>query len=378
MDFYAESIKKHKKYKGKIEIKSKVPVKNKTDLSLYYTPWVAQPCLEIAKNPEKAYEYTWKSNTIAIVSDGSAVLGLWNIWGLAGLPVMEGKSVLFKEFAWINCVPIVLNTQDPDKIIEVIEAISPTFGGINIEDIAAPNCFYIEEELKKRLNIPVFHDDQHGTSIVVLAWIINALKVTKKDKAKVKVVINWSWAAGTAIAKLLAVYGIKNIISLDSKWAISSERTDLNGYKKVLLGYNIYDEKGTLKDIIKGADVFIWVSRWNLLKKEDIATMNKKSIVFAMANPVPEISPEEAKAGGAYIVATGRSDLPNQINNLLVFPGMFRWILDGRIIHIENKHKIAAAKALANYVKKPSPEMIIPSPLDKKVASTIAKAVKNA
>ncbi|EKD25223.1 MAG: hypothetical protein ACD_80C00102G0015 [uncultured bacterium (gcode 4)] len=378
MDYYQESLKKHAEYKGKLEIKSKVPLNDRNDLSLYYTPGVAQPCLEIAKDPEKAYEYTWKGNAIAIVSDGSAVLGLGNIWWLAGLPVMEGKSILFKEFGWVDCVPIVLNTQDPDKIIEIVEAISPTFGGINLEDISAPNCFYIEEELKKRLSIPVFHDDQHGTAIVVLAGLINALKLTGKNKETIKVVINGSWAAGTAIAKLLATYGVKNIISLDSKWAISSERTDLNKYKKELLAYNINDEKGELKDILPKADMFVWVSKGNLLTREDIATMNEKSIVFGMANPIPEILPDEAKAWGAYIVATGRSDFPNQINNLLVFPGIFRWILDARIPQVEDKHKLAAAIALANYVQTPTPEMIIPSPLDKGVANIIAEAVKNA
>lgn len=378
MDYYQESLKKHAEFKWKLEVTAKVPLRDKTDLSLYYTPGVAQPCLEIAKDPEKAYEYTRKWNTIAIVSDGSAVLWLGNIGGLAGLPVMEGKAILFKEFGGVNCIPIVLKTQDPDEIIKVIEEISPTFGGINLEDISAPRCFYIEEELKKRLNIPVFHDDQHGTAIVVLAWLINALKLTGKNKETIKVIVNGSWAAGTAIAKLLGIYWVKNIILLDTKGAISSQRTDLNEYKKELLQYNINDQHGSLKEVLVWADVFIWVSAPNLLDRNDIATMNEKAIVFGMANPTPEILPDEAKAGGAYIVATGRSDYPNQINNLLAFPGIFRGILDARIPQVENKHKIAAAQALANYVTIPTPDMIIPSPLDKNVATVVANAVKNA
>ncbi len=378
MDYYALSLQKHKEYKWKLEIQSKVPLKTREDLSTYYSPGVAQPCLEIAKDPKSAYEYTWKWNTIAIVSDGSAVLGLWNIWGLASLPVMEWKSVLFKEFWGVNCIPIVLNTQDPDEVIKIVEGISPTFGGINLEDISAPHCFYIEEELKKRLNIPVFHDDQHGTAVVVLAALINALRLTGKNKEDVKIVLNWPWAAGIAIIKLLWLYGVNHIVAVDTQWTLNSQRTDINIYKKSILQYNINDEGWDLKQVLKWADVFIWSSKWNILTKEDIATMAPKAIIFALANPTPEIMPDEAKAWWAYIVWTGRSDFPNQINNLLVFPWIFRWTLDGGLKQIEDKHKLAAAIALAGYVKDPTPENIIPSPLDKGVASIIAEAVKHA
>ncbi len=378
MDYYALSLLKHKEYRWKLEVKSKVPLKTREDLSTYYSPGVAQPCLEIAKDPKTAYDYTWKWNTIAIVSDGSAVLGLWNIWGLASLPVMEWKSVLFKEFGGVNCIPIVLNTQDPDEIIKIIEGISPTFGGINLEDISAPNCFYIEEELKKRLNIPVFHDDQHGTAVVVLAGIINALSLVGKKKEDIKVVLNWPGAAGIAIIKLLWLYGVKHIVAVDTQWTINSQRTDINIYKKSILQYNINDEDWDLKQVLKWADIFIWTSKGNILTKQDIATMAPQSIVFSLANPIPEIMPDEAKAWWAYIVGTGRSDFPNQINNLLVFPWIFRWALDAGLKQIEEKHKLAAAIALAWYVKNLSPENIIPSPLDKNVAGIIAEAVKNA
>lgn len=376
-DYNTLSIEKHLEYKGKLWTYSKVPLKDKEDLSIYYTPWVAQPCREIAKDPEKAYDYTWKWNTVAIVSDGSAVLWLWNIWGIAGLPVMEGKAILFKEFGWVDAIPLVLNTQDPDEVIRVVEAISPTFGWINLEDISAPNCFYIEEELKKRLSIPVFHDDQHGTAIVVLAWLINALKLANKEFATVKIVISGSGAAGTAIAKLLHEYGAKNIVMTDSKWAIYLGRHDMNKYKDEIAAYNINNEQGQLKDIIKNADVFIGVSQPNLLLGEDIKTMAKQPIVFAMANPNPEVIPEEAEKWNVFIYATGRSDYPNQINNLLAFPGIFKWALKWRKTAITTAHKLAAAEVLANSVDNVGVYNIIPSPLDKSLADKISEAMKN-
>lgn len=378
MNYWELSLIKHKEYKWKLQVQSKVPLNDRNDLSTYYSPGVAQPCLEIAKDAELAYDYTWKSNTVAVISDGSAVLWLWNIWGIAWLPVMEWKSILFKEFGGVDAVPVILNTQDPDEIIKVVEAISTTYGWINLEDIAAPKCFYIEQELKKRLNIPVFHDDQHGTAIVTLSGLINSLKLTGKKKEEIKVVLNWPGAAGTAIIKLLALYGVKNIIAVDSKSAISSLRTDLNEFKKDLLQYNINDESWDLKNVLKWADVFVWVSTSNILTADDIKTMSDKPVIFAMANPNPEISPEEAKAWWVYIMATWRSDYPNQINNLLAFPWIFRGALDARLTKIEDKHKLAAAYALADYVKDINPENIIPSALDKNVAKVVADAVKSA
>lgn len=376
-DYASLSIEKHLEYKGKLWVYSKVPLKDKEDLSIYYTPGVAQPCREIAQDPEKAYDYTWKWNTVAIVSDGSAVLWLGNIWWLAGLPVMEGKAVLFKEFGDVNAIPLVLNTQDPDEIIRIVEAISPTFWGINLEDISAPNCFYIEEELKKRLSIPVFHDDQHGTAIVVLAWLINALKLAEKDFATIKIVMSWAGAAGTAIAKLLHEYGAKNILMTDSQWALYLGRDKMNPYKDELAQYNINQEQWWLKDIIKNADVFIGVSQPNLLLGEDIKTMADKPIVFAMANPNPEVIPEEAEKWGVFIYATGRSDYPNQINNLLVFPGIFKWALKYRKIAITTAHKIAAAEVLAGSVENIDVHNIIPSPLDRSIADKIAESMKD-
>ncbi len=372
------SLEEHRKHKWKVEIKSKVPLASKFDLSVYYTPWVSEPCKAIAQDPSKAYEFTWKANSVAVVSDGSAVLGLGNIWGLAWLPVMEGKAILLKEFWEIDGVPIVLDSQDPDKIIETVKNIAPGFGGINLEDIKAPQCFYIEEELKKQLDIPVFHDDQHGTAIVVLAWLINALKLANKKPQDIKVVISWAWAAGIAIANLLAQFGVKNIIVVDSKGAIYLGREDLNPYKARVAKFNIRNEKGSLKEVLKGADVFIWVSQPNLLIAQDIKQMADKPIVFALANPVPEILPDEAKKWWAFIVATWRSDFPNQINNLLAFPGIFRWALDARLKSIETRHKLAAAQAIAEYVDNPTPEQIVPDPLDKNVAKVVAEAIKKA
>lgn len=376
MNYYTRSLEEHKKYQGKVWITSSVPLETKDDLSTYYSPGVAQPCLEIVENPEKAYDYTWKGRNIAVVSDGTAVLGLGNIGGLAGLPVMEGKAILFKTFGGVDAIPIVLDTQDPEEIIQTIEHIAPSFWGINLEDISAPNCFYIEEELKKRLTIPVFHDDQHGTAIVVLAGLINALKITKKEIWSLKIVIAGAGAAGLAIAKLLKSYGARWIIISDSKGSIHARRSDLNQYKQERITTNLQQETGDLKEILRRADVFIGVSRPNLITAEEVKNMNTDPIIFALSNPEPEILPDEARKGGARIIATGRSDFPNQINNVLVFPGLFKGILEARIPQIEEKHKIAAAEALAKMVNTPSPEIIIPSALDKSIAEQISEAVK--
>ena len=370
------SLEEHKKYQWKVWITSRVPLETREDLSTYYSPWVAQPCLEIAEDPEKAYDYTWKSRSVAVVSDGSAVLGLGNIGGLAGLPVMEGKAVLFKAFGDVDAIPLVLNTQDPDEIIATVERIAPTFWGINLEDIAAPNCFYIEEELKKRLNIPVFHDDQHGTAIVVLAGLINALKITKKELWSHKIVIAGAGAAGLAIATLLKAYGAEHLIITDSKGCIHEGRSDLNAYKLAWTATNLNNEQGSLADALVGADVFIGVSKPNLITAEEVKTMNPDPIIFALSNPEPEILPAEAEKGWANIIATGRSDFPNQVNNVLVFPGLFKGVLEARIPQIETKHKLAAAKALANFIKNPTKEEILPSALNKEVAEVIAQAVK--
>lgn len=377
-NYYEISLLEHKKYAGKVQISSRVPLESREDMSTYYSPWVAQPCLEIAKNPDTAYDYTRKGRTIAVVSDGTAVLGLGNIGGLAGLPVMEGKAILFKEFGGVDAVPLVLKTQDPDEIISIVENIAPTFGGINLEDISAPNCFYIEEELKKRLNIPVFHDDQHGTAIVVLAGLINALKLTNKTIESIKIVIAGAGAAGLSIAKLLQAYGAKHIIITDSKGAIHAGRSDINAYKLPWTTTNLHNETGDLAAALVNADVFVGVSKPNLISAREVATMNENPIIFALSNPEPEIMPEEAYAGGAAIVATGRSDFPNQVNNVLAFPGLFKGALEARIPQFEHKHLIAVAKALADYVQNPSKDEIIPSALDKNVAAIVAEAVKKA
>ncbi len=376
MNYYTRSLEEHKKYQWKVWIISRVPLETREDLSTYYSPWVAQPCLEIAEDPEKAYDYTWKSRSVAVVSDGSAVLGLGNIGGLAGLPVMEGKAVLFKAFGDVDAIPLVLNTQDPDEVIATVERIAPSFWGINLEDIAAPNCFYIEEELKKRLNIPVFHDDQHGTAIVVLAGLINALKITKKELWSLKIVIAGAGAAGLAIATLLKAYGAQHLIITDSKGCIHEGRSDLNAYKLAWTTTNLNNEQGSLADALVGADVFIGVSKPNLITAEEVKTMNPDPIIFALSNPEPEILPAEAEKGGASIIATGRSDFPNQVNNVLVFPGLFKGVLEARIPQIETKHKLAAAQALANFIKNPTKEEILPSALNKEVAEVIAQAVK--
>ena len=377
MDYGQKSIKQHLHYHWKLTTQSKVPLETKDDLSTYYTPWVAIPCLEIEKDKSLAYDYTWKNNSVAVVSDGSAVLWLWNIWPEAWLPVMEWKAILFKKYGNIDAIPIVLNTQDPDEIIKVVEAIAPTFGGINLEDIAAPNCFYIEEELKKRLNIPVFHDDQHGTAIVVLAWLTNALKLKNAELSSQKIVISWAWAAAIAIGKLLKKAWAWNIIFLDSKWVIHSWRTDLNKYKQEVSAWNLDQISGTLDNAIKWADIFIWVSKPELLHKEHIQSMNPDPIIFALANPTPEIMPDEAISAWAFIVATGRSDFPNQVNNVLAFPGIFRGALDGRISQITDEHKIAAAKALAEFIENLDKDHILPLAFEEWIANKVAEAVKN-
>ena len=377
MDYATLALQQHAKYKWKLAIHSKVPLENKDDLSTYYTPGVAKPCTEIAANPELAYTYTWKNNSVAVVSDGSAVLGLWNIGGLAGLPVMEGKAILFKAFGDVDAIPIVTENQDPEEIINLVKNIAPTFGGINLEDIKTPNCFYIEEKLKEDLDIPIFHDDQHGTTIVALAGLINALKITQKNISDIKIVVSGAGAAGIACAKLFAHYGAENIIMFDSKGSIHPNRTDLNKYKTSMLPLNKNNEQGTLAETLKGADVFVGVSQPNIISAQDVQHMNDQAIVFAMSNPSPEITPEEAKKWGAYIIATGRSDYPNQINNVLAFPGLFRGVLDAKIKKITDDHKIAAAEAIANYISSPTPELIIPSALDKNIANIVAEAVKS-
>jgi malate dehydrogenase (oxaloacetate-decarboxylating) len=375
-----EALKLHKAKKGKIEIKSKVPLKTKKDLSLAYTPGVAYPCLEIKEYRENVYKYTSKGNTVAIVTDGSAVLGLGNIGPYAALPVMEGKAILFKKFGDIDAIPLCLDTQDVEEIIDIVKKISPGFGGINLEDISAPRCFLIEKRLCEDLDIPVFHDDQDGTAIVVLAALTNALKIVNKKIENVKIVINGAGAAGIAITKILYKAGAKNIFLCDREGIIyRGRKRNMNFAKEEILNYICGDKKGTLKDAMKGSDVFIGVSGPNLVSKEMVKSMNKYPIVFAMSNPIPEIMPDEAKQAGAYIVGTGRSDFPNQINNLLAFPGIFRGAFDGKAKKITEKMKISASYAIANYIpeKKLSPDYIIPSALDKNVAKVVANAVKN-
>lgn len=386
MDYFAESIKLHKKHQGKLETSVKMELNSKDDLSLAYSPWVAEPCMEIAKDKSKAYDYTLKANTVAVISDGSAVLWLGNIWGLAGLPVMEGKCALLKEFGGVNAFPIILDTQDTEEIISTIKNIASTFGWINLEDFSAPRCFEIEERLKAELDIPVFHDDQHGTAIVTLAWLINGLKITGKKKEDIKVVVNWVWAAGVAITKLLLLYGIKDIVMVDSRWTIHKGRDGLNPTKEMLTNITntacVLDPTSKecitwgLADAVKNRDVFVWVSVAWALSGEMVESMNANPMIFAMANPIPEIMPEVAKKAGAQIIATGRSDFPNQLNNVLVFPGLFKGALDNRVSQITEDMKINAAVALASYVKNPTVDEIIPSPLDKNVADVIASVIK--
>ncbi|MFV0503554.1 MAG: NADP-dependent malic enzyme [Lachnospirales bacterium] len=376
MDYNLEALKLHKSHKGKLEIKSKIKLENKDDLSIAYTPGVAEPCREIHKDPNKVYDYTIKSNTVAVVSDGSAVLGLGNIGPKAAIPVMEGKSILFKEFANIDAFPICLDTQDTEKIIETVKHLAPVFGGINLEDISAPKCFEIEARLKKELEIPVFHDDQHGTAIVVAAAVINSLKLVNKKINEVEILINGSGSAGSAICKLLLGLGVKNIVMCDIE-GILEKNMPLPEAKLNLANItNKHGETGSLKDAFKNKDIFIGVSAPNIVTSSMISEMKEKSIVLAMANPIPEIMPEEAKKGGAYIVGTGRSDFPNQINNVLAFPGIFRGALDARAKDITEEMKLAAAYAIAESVENDlNINMILPLALDKKAATHVAKKV---
>lgn len=369
----------HEQWNGKIETVSKTPVKTREDLSLAYTPGVAEPCKVIANDKEAAYKYTMKANTIAVISDGSAVLGLGNIGPHAAMPVMEGKAVLFKEFGGVNAVPICLDTQDTEEIIKAVTYLAPSFGGINLEDISAPRCFEIEERLKATLDIPVFHDDQHGTAIVVLAATINSLKITGKQKETCKIVVNGAGSAGIAITKLLLNYGFTNIILCDRTGIISKDRTDLNWMKQQMLTItNPNNESGSLADAMKQTDIFVGVSAPDTLTAEMVKTMNQDPIIFAMSNPVPEIMPDVAKAAGARIVGTGRSDFPNQINNVVAFPGIFKGALEGRAPQITEEMKLAAAEAIASLVPEEelNEENIMPEAFDPKVAEVVAAAVK--
>ena len=370
----------HEKWRGKLETVSKTPVKTREDLSLAYTPGVAEPCKVIAKDKEAAYTYTWKSNTVAVVSDGSAVLGLGNIGPYAAMPVMEGKAVLFKEFGGINAVPICLDTQDTEEIIKAVTYLAPGFGGINLEDISAPRCFEIEERLKEILDIPVFHDDQHGTAIVVLAGIINGLKVVGKKKENCKVVVNGAGSAGIAITKLLLTYGFPNVVMCDKVGIIGKDTEGLNWMQQKMTEVTNPDGlNGTLADALKGADIFVGVSAPNIVTPDMVSSMNRDSILFAMANPVPEIMPDAAKAAGARVVGTGRSDFPNQVNNVVAFPGIFKGALEGRARQITEEMKLAAALAIANLVPDDqlNEDNIMPEAFDPKVAEVVAEAVKS-
>ncbi|NBI84713.1 NADP-dependent malic enzyme [Lachnospiraceae bacterium] len=379
MNYAERALSAHKEWNGKLETVSKSPVKDRDALSIAYTPGVAEPCKAIAKNPADAYTYTMKANTVAVVSDGSAVLGLGNIGPLAAMPVMEGKCVLFKEFGNINAVPICLDTQDTEEIIQAVKHIAPAFGGINLEDISAPRCFEIEQRLKEILNIPVFHDDQHGTAIVVLAGIINALKVTGKQKKSCKVIINGAGSAGIAIARLLLAYGFTQITMCDKKGILHKGYPDLNWMQqKMLESTNLNNSQGTLADAFVGADIFVGVSAPGIVSPEMVASMNKDAILFAMANPVPEIMPDIAKAAGAKVVGTGRSDFPNQVNNVIAFPGIFKGALEGHAAQITEEMKLAAAQAIAGLVKdnELNEDFIMPEAFDPRVAKAVSDAVK--
>ena len=381
MDLREEALKLHKDNKGKIEVVSKVKVENAKDLSIAYTPGVAEPCKEIHANPELIYDYTNKGNMVAVVTDGSAVLGLGNIGARAGMPVMEGKSVLFKSFADVDAFPICIESQDVEIVVQTVKQIAPSFGGINLEDIAAPRCFEIEERLKKELDIPVFHDDQHGTAVIVLAGIINGLKVVGKKIENVTAVVSGAGAAGTAISKLLVSSGIKDVIICNSKGILDKNDEKLDPIRKEMaLKTNKTNKKGSLADVMAGADIFIGVSAPNIVTKEMIESMNENSMAFAMANPVPEVLPEVALAGGIRVMGTGRSDFPNQVNNVLAFPGIFRGALDVRAKEINEEMKLAAAHAIAGLVTEEelNEEYIIPKAFDKRVAKAVAKAVSEA
>ncbi len=375
-DVYQESVDMHRAHQGKLAVVSKVSVKNKADLSLAYTPGVAEVCRVIAKDKTQTRELTLKGNTVAVITDGSAILGLGNLGPEAALPVMEGKCILFKEFAGVDAFPICLDTQDTEEIIKTIKYLAPVFGGINLEDISAPRCFEIEDRLKAELNIPVMHDDQHGTATVVLAGLINALKVRVIDKETVKVVLNGSGAAGATIAKLLLEYGFRNIIICDREGAIYEGRPNLKEAKKHLAVLTNHAKIiGGLKEAVKDADIFIGVSAPGVLSADMVRTMHEKPIIFALANPVPEIMPEEAKAAGAYIIASGRSDYPNQINNVLVFPGIFRGALDNKVRQITDTMLIRAAKNLAGLISEPTPELILVDPFNPEAAKVVAAAI---
>jgi malate dehydrogenase (oxaloacetate-decarboxylating) len=382
MTLREEALHIHRVNKGKLESKSKIPVKNSYDLSLAYSPGVAEPCKDIYDDVNKVYDYTMKGNMVAVVSDGTAVLGLGNIGPEAALPVMEGKAVLFKSFAGVDAFPICLNTTDVDQIVNTVKLLEPTFGGVNLEDIAAPNCFVIEERLKKETNIPIFHDDQHGTAIVTVAGLVNALKLVGKSMSNIRVVANGAGAAGIAIIKLLYTYGVRDIIMCDSKGAIFEGRPyGMNDVKSEVAKFTNRDlMEGSLEDVIKEADVFIGVSVEGALTKEMVQSMNADPIIFAMANPTPEIMPKDAKEAGAKVIGTGRSDFPNQVNNVLAFPGIFRGALDVRATHINEKMKIAAVEAIASLVsvRELSSEYVIPAPFDPRVAPAVASAVAKA
>lgn len=380
MTINEKALQLHQEWNGKIETVSKTPVKSREALALAYTPGVAEPCKVIAEDPKAAYQYTMKANTVAVVSDGSAVLGLGNIGPYAAMPVMEGKAVLFKEFAGVNAVPICLDTQDTEEIIKTVTYLAPGFGGINLEDISAPRCFEIEERLKSILDIPVFHDDQHGTAIVVLAGIINALKVVGKEKEHCKIVVNGAGSAGIAITKLLLTYGFPHITMCDKVGILSQQTPGLNWMQQEMTKLtNLENQAGTLKDALKGADIFVGVSAPNIVTAEMVSSMNKDSILFAMANPVPEIMPDIARAAGARIVGTGRSDFPNQVNNVVAFPGIFKGALEGHAKQITEEMKLAAAQAIANLVPENelSDENILPEAFHPEVADLVAAAVKS-
>jgi malate dehydrogenase (oxaloacetate-decarboxylating) len=377
MDIYQQALQKHRSLKGKISMVTKDTLDSKEKLSLYYSPGVAAVSKELAEHPENARDYTWLNNQVAVISDGSAVLGLGNIGPFGALPVMEGKAMLFKHFADIDAVPIVLKVHTADEIIATVRAIAPSFGGINLEDIAAPICFEVEERLKAELSIPVMHDDQHGTAIVTLAGLINAAKLTGRKLGKCRIVVVGAGAAGTAIIKLLHLYATPTILAVDSKGIISQDRTDLNSEKRKLLECtNSTNISGSLSDALRNADIFIGVSQGGLLTPELVKTMAKNPIVFAMANPTPEIMPDDAKAAGVAVIATGRSDFPNQVNNVLAFPGIFRGALDNHVSKITDAHKIAAAEALASLVEAPDADHIIPSPFDERNVQAVAKIIR--
>lgn len=379
MNISEKALMLHEQWNGKLEVVSKVPVKSREDLSIAYTPGVAEPCKVIAQDKEAAYKYTMKANTVAVVSDGSAVLGLGNIGPYAAMPVMEGKAVLFKEFGGVNAVPICLDTQDTEEIIKAVTYLAPAYGGINLEDISAPRCFEIEERLKEILDIPVFHDDQHGTAIVVLAGIINALKVVGKKKEDCRVVVNGAGSAGVAITRLLLAYGFPHITMCDKVGIVSKKTEGLNWMQQKMTEVtNLEQQTGTLADAMKDADIFVGVSAPGIVSAEMVASMNKDAILFAMANPVPEIMPDVAKAAGARVVGTGRSDFPNQVNNVVAFPGIFKGALEGRATKITEEMKLAAANAIASLVPDDelSDDNIMPEAFNPKVAEVVAAAVK--